>query len=162
MGVPGCPELACWTPSIARVRLVFMHNWSSLASGVFPSSDISAWLICSRSFSMTYLRRVVKEPTGPRLKIGPADKRQEPPCRFKPGEYLERARLFRLLNSLRKFALRLEPVLLRIAIRTASLEVDMIRAGCYLFLRRRGIWRFTRLLNVCGRDVWLGFALCCL
>jgi hypothetical protein len=41
MGVPGWPELACCTASIANVLMVLMHNWSSLAA----SSVIDTWLI---------------------------------------------------------------------------------------------------------------------
>src|ERR1022692_1631381 len=29
MGAPGCPLLACWTASIAKVRIVLMHSVSS-------------------------------------------------------------------------------------------------------------------------------------
>jgi hypothetical protein len=29
MGIPGWPELAFWTASMARVRRVLIHNWSS-------------------------------------------------------------------------------------------------------------------------------------
>src|SRR5215469_229158 len=29
MGAPGCPEFACWTASMASVRMVLMHSVSS-------------------------------------------------------------------------------------------------------------------------------------
>src|SRR5262245_48937719 len=32
MGVPGWPELACWTASMERVRIVLIASWSSSAS----------------------------------------------------------------------------------------------------------------------------------
>src|SRR5215469_8611882 len=34
MGVPGWPEFACCTASMARVRIVLMHNWSVCLAGV--------------------------------------------------------------------------------------------------------------------------------
>src|SRR5580698_350798 len=34
IGVPGCPDLACWTASIERVRIVLMANWAALTSVV--------------------------------------------------------------------------------------------------------------------------------
>jgi hypothetical protein len=41
MGVPGCPELAFWTASIANVRIVFMHSPSRVVSVAIytPPSD---------------------------------------------------------------------------------------------------------------------------
>src|SRR6266498_5814119 len=41
MSVPGCPELAFWTPSIANVRMVFMHSPSRVVSVAIytPPSD---------------------------------------------------------------------------------------------------------------------------
>src|SRR5438093_12741987 len=41
MAVPGCPELAFWTPSIANVRMVFMHSPSRVVSVAIytPPSD---------------------------------------------------------------------------------------------------------------------------
>src|SRR5271169_6683428 len=34
IGVPGCPDLACWTASIERVRIVLMANWAVFTSVV--------------------------------------------------------------------------------------------------------------------------------
>src|SRR5580704_1451469 len=34
IGVPGCPDLACWTASIERVRIVLMANWAGFTSVV--------------------------------------------------------------------------------------------------------------------------------
>src|SRR5215472_15127998 len=36
MGVPGCPDLGCWTASIESVRMVLIDSWSncSLVMGV--------------------------------------------------------------------------------------------------------------------------------
>src|SRR6516225_3303082 len=40
IGVPGWPELACWTASIDSVRIVLTHSWS-IAAVVPPASAVT-------------------------------------------------------------------------------------------------------------------------
>jgi hypothetical protein len=39
MGDPGCPEFACWTASMASVRMVLMQSWSRVLVLIMASQS---------------------------------------------------------------------------------------------------------------------------
>src|SRR5215813_15426230 len=45
MGVPGCPDLACCTASMERVRMVLMHSWSTVTPA-FGSASSVMLMVC--------------------------------------------------------------------------------------------------------------------
>jgi hypothetical protein len=45
MAVPGCPEFACCTASMDKVRMVLMQSWS-----IFPSTDSDPGMLDAMSF----------------------------------------------------------------------------------------------------------------
>src|SRR5215469_11059843 len=54
MGVPGCPDLACCTASMERVRIVLIHSWSAVAP--VSGSATSVLIIVSCALSADCLR----------------------------------------------------------------------------------------------------------
>src|ERR1044071_2783861 len=46
IGVPGCPDLACWTASIERVRIVLIANCIMFSSVIVSSGQFSLRFSC--------------------------------------------------------------------------------------------------------------------
>src|SRR5215813_14311797 len=49
IGVPGCPDLACCTASIERVRMVLMHSWSIAVSVIGSATCVTIMGVLSRA-----------------------------------------------------------------------------------------------------------------
>src|SRR5438876_537770 len=129
IGVPGWPELAFWTASIDRVRMVLMHNQSSDSCFVPSSGNAAGGGAASMPVRERFLwliahLRLCEGGCG----FGRCDARGPSPDHH-PQMNKPRSRLFqadRLLQSLprRCSKLRCAPVLARIAARLSELGTE--------------------------------------
>jgi hypothetical protein len=66
MGAPGCPEFACWTPSIERVRIVSTASWSSWSVAmVIAVSGVRGTLVGTGASGVVRARRGAYGREGP-------------------------------------------------------------------------------------------------